>query len=299
MARRHKSGPAEDMMDLIALLPWWAGVALALVSYLILSSIASKAVSTPIQPGQMSGLVTASIWKGLAIGGQYLLPLLCLLGAGLSAIKRHQRKQLIHDTAQSQAADALNGMRWQEFEMLVGEAFRLQGFQVLETGGGGADGGIDLVLSKPAQNDREKYLVQCKQWRAMQVGVAVVRELYGAMAADGAAGGIVVTSGRYTPEALRFAEGRNLTLIDGPRLQRMIHEACGGSSGPARPAPSTYRPSPPMSAPTSAATASSAPDCPQCGKSMLERTARRGGSTGNRFWGCSAFPACRGARPLA
>ena len=50
-------------------------------------------------------------------------------------------------------------MIWREFEMLVGEAFRLQGYQVVETGGGGADGGVDLVLRK----DRETFLVQCKQ----------------------------------------------------------------------------------------------------------------------------------------
>ncbi len=38
----------------------------------------------------------------------------------------------------------LNGMSWREFEMLVGEAFRLGGYTVSETGGGGADGGVDL-----------------------------------------------------------------------------------------------------------------------------------------------------------
>ncbi len=298
MTRRRKSSPAEDVTDLIALLPWWVGVALALVSYLILSTIAAKPVSIPTQPGQMSGLVTHAIWKGLATGGQYIVPLICLLGAGLSAIKRQQRKRLVNDTAQSQAADALNGMRWQEFEILVGEAFRLKGFLVAETGGGGADGGIDLVLSKPVQNGREKYLVQCKQWRALKVGVDVVRELYGAMAAHGAAGGYVVTSGRYTPEALRFAEGRNVTLIDGPQLQRMIREARGASGAP-RPSPPAAKPPsavPPMHAAT--ADRSLAPECPQCGNHMLKRTARRGGSTGNRFWGCSAFPACRGTRPM-
>ena len=34
-------------------------------------------------------------------------------------------------------ADVLDGMTWQQFERLVGEAFRLQGFRVTETGGGG------------------------------------------------------------------------------------------------------------------------------------------------------------------
>jgi restriction system protein len=47
----------------------------------------------------------------------------------------------------------------------------------VETGGGGPDGGVDLVLRKPGGNGSEKFLVQCKQWRALKVGVDVVREL--------------------------------------------------------------------------------------------------------------------------
>lgn len=33
--------------------------------------------------------------------------------------------------------------------------------------------------------------------------------------------------------------------------------------------------------------------CPKCGRSMVLRTASRGGSAGNQFWGCSAYPKCR------
>jgi len=32
--------------------------------------------------------------------------------------------------------------------------------------------------------------------------------------------------------------------------------------------------------------------CPKCGSSMVLRTAKRGGSAGNQFWGCSAYPKC-------
>ena len=35
------------------------------------------------------------------------------------------------------------------------------------------------------------------------------------------------------------------------------------------------------------------PICPKCGKPMVLRTARKGGSAGNKFWGCSGFPACK------
>jgi len=41
-----------------------------------------------------------------------------------------------------------------------------------------------------------------------------------------------------------------------------------------------------------------APECPLCGQPMALRTARKGPRVGSRFWGCSAFPACKGTRPV-
>jgi restriction system protein len=35
-----------------------------------------------------------------------------------------------------------------------------------------------------------------------------------------------------------------------------------------------------------------APECPQCGKPMRRRKPAKG-----EFWGCAAFPACKGTRP--
>jgi restriction system protein len=34
----------------------------------------------------------------------------------------------------------------------------------------------------------------------------------------------VVTSGRFTQEAIDFAAGRNIELIDGPQLETLIRE---------------------------------------------------------------------------
>lgn len=36
--------------------------------------------------------------------------------------------------------------------------------------------------------------------------------------------------------------------------------------------------------------------CPKCGSGMVLRTAKRGASAGNQFWGCSAYPKCRGVQ---
>jgi len=46
------------------------------------------------------------------------------------------------------------------------------------------------------------------------------------------------------------------------------------------------------------APALAAPLCPQCGKPMALRTARKGQQAGAQFWGCSGYPECRGTRAL-
>lgn len=39
-----------------------------------------------------------------------------------------------------------------------------------------------------------------------------------------------------------------------------------------------------------------APACPDCGKGMVLRMARKGARAGSRFWGCVGYPECRGTR---
>jgi restriction system protein len=132
--------------------------------------------------------------------------------------------------------------------------------------------------------------VQCKQWRAFKVGVPVVRELYGVMAAKGAAGGFVVTSGRFTPEAEAFASGRSLRLLDSPQLHRLLTQARGTSS--AKPDDRNKAGHASNAAPQAAKTA--APSCPKCTQPMVRRTAKKGANAGQEFWGCSDYPRCRG-----
>ena len=286
MSRKRKTSFIEDVVDVVAMLPWWAGVAIAVVGYLVLHRLATLAPISAAQPGQMSSLVAQSMVAAFAYAGQYLVPLVGLIGAAVSFFRRKQRVAFVTDVAQAKSTDALDGMSWREFEILVGEAFRLQGYRVAETGGGGADGGIDLVLVKGS----EKFLVQCKQWKAYKVGVDVVRELYGVMAAKGATGGFVVTSGRFTDDASKFAAGRNVRLIDGPRLFALIKQAKQSTKMADQQIGSMPR--------TAQSKAAIEPTCPQCAARMVKRVARKGSNAGSEFWGCSTFPACRGVRQL-
>ncbi|ABE45266.1 restriction endonuclease [Polaromonas sp. JS666] len=284
MARRKKTSPLEDWLDLVAMLPWWVGVALALGSYVFLHQMAKPTPIQNLQPGQMAAVAVGSVITGLASIGQFFVPIVCLLGALGSFLRRQRRQTLAANVSQSKSADALDEMSWREFEMLVGEAFRLQGYRVVEMGGSGPDGGIDLVLSKGT----EKFLVQCKQWKAFKVSVTVVRELYGVMAAKGAAGGFVVTSGMFTEDATAFAAGRNITLIDGSRLLGLLAQAKAARRTVNEPPRRAFDAPVPLPSATLA--------CPACGAAMKKRVAKRGGNAGGEFWGCTQYPVCKGTR---
>lgn len=51
----------------------------------------------------------------------------------------------------------------------------------------------------------------------------------------------------------------------------------------------------PRSSPSPEATT---PHCPNCNAPMVARQGKRGSRAGERFWGCSTYPACRGTRPI-
>lgn len=227
------------------------------------------------------------VGQALAQHGSIFTPLawivlaLCWIAAITSWFGRRGRQQLL-DTRTG--LDSVAALGWRQFELLVGEAFRRQGYTVEETGLGGADGGIDLILRRGGR----RTLVQCKQWRRKQVPVSVVREMYGLLAHHRAGAVLVVALGNFTADARRFATGKPIDLIGGETLLRMIREAqttpmqAGLPAKPAQTAPMPMR-----------VEAATPPACPRCGKAMIERSNKR---TGEVFWGCSAFPACRGTR---
>lgn len=289
MSRRKKNHPANDILEMFSLLPLWLCFACAVVSYFVLHHYATALTAQDIAgfaPGHMQDVVMKAVITAVANTGQYLVPGLFSVAAVMSLLRRSKRRKLVQDLEHSKAAQPLNDMNWREFEMLVGQGFRQQGYRVLENERAGPDGGVDLVLFKGG----EKHLVQCKQWRAYRVGVEVVRELYGLMAASGAAGGFVVTSGRFTHEAQAFAEGRNIRLMDGTRLQRFFSKSTTRSVVAAQAQASSQQAE-------RSDRGSASPLCPRCQSPMVRRVAKAGPDAGQAFFGCTNFPKCRATLP--
>ena len=278
---RQKTSPFEDVIHIVSKMPWWVGLSLALISYIVLHAVASRPIMpSTVTPGQMGDAVVKGLVTTLAMFGQFVLPFAFGLGAILSAIAAARQKKLYNNVAQRPGVATLNEMDWKNFERLVSEYFQRKGFKVTREGGNGPDGGIDLVLRQHG----EIYLVQCKQWKAYKVGVQQVREFYGVMASRSAAGGYFVTSGEYTEEAKTFASGLKIELVDGRKLRALIN--------------STSNSTDPATSSLNIPAVLAAPNCPKCGLEMKKRIARQGDNAGKEFWGCVAFPKCNGTRPI-
>lgn len=204
MAKRKQSG-----FEVVASMPWPAGIVLGLVAYIAIRHGIGwyfGATNNPFTSG-LGKLAATGIYAPLG----WMLLAGCWIAALASFIGRRSRRQLLDKQT---GIDSLRQMNWRQFELLAGEAFRRQGYAVEETGFGGADGGIDLLLRKNGQTT----LVQCKQWQNRQVGVTVVREMYDLLAHHQAAAVKIVALGDYTSDARRFAQGKSIELIHGGEL---------------------------------------------------------------------------------
>jgi restriction system protein len=262
MRRQNKS-----FGDALLKAPWWFSVALGFVIF------AGVHYGLPIWAGEDN--TRQIICKAVVP----LAPLaLFFFGAFAFAsyLFNQRNRRLVDDQT---GLESLRKTSWKDFEYLIAEAYRRQGFQVEYSLRRGADGGVDLVLRKSGQTS----FVQCKQWKASSVGASVVREMFGLMVAQRAHEIIIVTSGHFTRDAIRFAEGKPIRLVDGLALLALV-QSVQIRHNDFSPNAETMTDSP------------STPVCPNCGKSMVLRTAKRGSNAGNQFWGCSGFPVCKVTR---
>ena len=218
----------------------------------------------------VASIITGSFFKVIAQVGQYILPMVFIIGSATSAIQQLKRSRLLKSASSTNGKSAIELMSWREFEMLVAEAFKIQGYKVTETPNG-PDGGVDLILSK----GDKKILVQCKHWKTQSVGVKTVRELYGVLTASDADEVNIVCSGIFTNDAKAFVKDKPIYLIDGNVLYDLIHNG----------EDVTHTPS-----------SNESVCCPKCGNGMVLRLAKKGPNAGKQFYGCTLYPKCKGTR---
>jgi restriction system protein len=192
--------------------------------------------------------------------------------------------------AQASTAHRLWLLMPDEMADVAAELYRLQGYGVTENKRPDlADGGVDFEIARHGKT----RLVQVKHWR-QEVSVKEARELWGIVASEGAAGGVLIGTSGFSKAAREFALGKDLALIDGPefiRLRARLPKAGLATAPDADPMVSdgfvahlatVHRPA-----------------CPKCGKQMVLVTRLEDAAIVRQFWGCKSYPECDGSRRFA
>ena len=173
--------------------------------------------------------------------------------------------------APANLADSLRKIDWFQFEKVVAIVYSKLGYAVTRRGGANPDGGIDLIIEK----DGQRTAVQCKQWKTWNVGVKAIREFLGALTDAGVQRGIFITLQGYTTDAKQLADKRGIEILDETRLTELLNQT------DARFDPQLI-----------AALNDPRKFCPKCEAQMVLRTAKKGPTIGQKFWGCSTYPKC-------
>jgi restriction system protein len=170
--------------------------------------------------------------------------------------------------------ELLKHLEWRRFEELCAAYFEALGFsaRVIRSAAGG---GADLALCAAGSN-KVSIIAHCKPWDAYRVGIKPVRDLHGAMTAAGVAEGVLVTSGRFTQEAVAFAAKQSIELVDGASLLANLSGLVPEKAA----------------ALLRLATQGDflTPTCPSCAIKMAPRRSTQGG---RKFWGCINYPRCK------
>jgi len=110
--------------------------------------------------------------------------------------------------------EAVRAMSWGDFSGALADALRNDGYTVSRLAGAAAD----FELAKAGRIS----LLACKRWKAARTGVDPLRELYEATLAREAHECMYVAAGEITDGARAFALERDIRLIHGAELTKLL-----------------------------------------------------------------------------
>ncbi len=119
--------------------------------------------------------------------------------------------------------ERLNFMSPRDFEIYISDYFASLGYETILTKQT-RDGGFDMILSSKYPVEL-KILVECKKWSEQnKVDIGVIRSLYGVHSSEKVNKSIVVTTSRFTKDAIEFAEQQKtqIELIDIDELVKRL-----------------------------------------------------------------------------
>ncbi len=171
----------ETLFHVLSRQPWWVTLLVAVALYFV-----TQAIFPPVAPYVAIPFVLVAAWIGFQ------------QARGVTTVNTGERLARLRE------------MSWENFSLVVSEAYRRKGYAVEPS----RENGYDFRLTKGGR----VTLVQCRRWKVSQVGVGPVRELLDAVARLEAYNGICIAADAFSAKARAFASGKPVTLLQGEEL---------------------------------------------------------------------------------
>ncbi len=108
----------------------------------------------------------------------------------------------------------LRELSWEPFSIIVVDAYRGNGYEVTPVN----KSAFDFTLTKQGR----LTLLQCRRWKANQLGAGPLEDLAKAIASADAHNAICICAGDFTPKAREFVTGKPITLVHGVELAALV-----------------------------------------------------------------------------
>lgn len=196
-----------NIVDFLAQIPWWISVTISASLYVLLKFVVPyvETQSTLVNETHISL-------------GPFLAPVVALafLSPITFSLLKSSRKKKLHELRDE--IQSIQNLAWPQFKELVAEAYKRNGYNIMENSAFTADPSVDLVMRKSAN----LYLVQCRYWQNRKLGLREVKNLFSLMHEKQASGVYLLTTGIFTNEARHYALGRPINLLDGIGLVELL-----------------------------------------------------------------------------
>lgn len=205
--KRHRT-----WLSKMAKIPPWICICLSILTYLLLTQWVSPQLQASTNPTLLAYLPH---WQEALSIIAPLLSIVLLLPVYVAVRTAYIKRNAISSHV---AEHQLAQLSWLEFEALVSDNYRQQGYKVTQKLDYSDDDTVDMELTK----GQTLILVNCKYWQSSKVGVKAVRELYDTLLDRKAGRAILLTCGTFTPEATTFARYKPIELVDGVLLAHTL-----------------------------------------------------------------------------
>lgn len=115
---------------------------------------------------------------------------------------------------------SLNGT---DFEILVQNLLKEEGYENVVKIGGAGDLGVDIIASKRNNNKLEHYIFQCKRW-VSNVGCDPLQRLYAERERRHLDFAVCITTSGYTKAGEKMANDLEVDIVDGIQLMRRLNK---------------------------------------------------------------------------